>query len=172
GVYGGGASAVSVTLAPIAVANAARWQVDGGALQSSGAVVNGLASGNHTLSFSAVAGWITPSNQTFLVVPGVTNNLTGTYILGELIKPTLTITSPKSGQSASNSVFTATGTAKDNVKVAAVFYQLNNNGWAAAVSANNFATWSAANLLLNPGTNTIRAYALDTSNNSSATNSA
>ena len=170
GDYTSGAGALSVTLIPGgAVSAGARWQVDGGALRTSGTVVSGLAVNDHTVAFSPVAGWITPSNQTVAVGADVTNTAVGTYVLGELVKPTLSITAPKSGQRWSNAVFTVTGIAKDNVKVAAVFYQLNNTAWAGA-TLSNLTNWSAANLVLAPGTNTILAYAVDTSNNTSTTN--
>jgi hypothetical protein len=54
--------------------------------------------------------------------------------------------------------------------VANVFYSLNNAGWSNAVTGNNWTNWSATINLI-PGTNTIKAYAVDTSGNISATNS-
>ncbi len=80
--------------------------------------------------------------------------------------PVLTITAPTNGQLWSNGVFTVTGTAGDNVAVASVFYSLNNAGWSNAVTANNWANWTAA-VILSPGTNTLAAYAVDTSGNPS-----
>lgn len=82
--------------------------------------------------------------------------------------PTLLITSPKSRQFASNALFTATGTAKDNDSVAAVYYQFNGGAWTNATGTNNW----MAQLTLNPGTNTVLAYAQDPSGNVSTTNSA
>ncbi len=165
------AGGLQVNLSPAgAVAAGARWQVDGGALQTSGAVVGGLAPGNHLLTFSPVVGFITPASQTAAVGSNATNSFSGVYAAAELIKPTLILGAPLSGKRYSNSVFTATGTAKDNVRVAAVFYQLNTNDWATAVLAGNFTNWTAANLLLTPGTNTFKVYAVDTSNNRSTTN--
>jgi uncharacterized repeat protein (TIGR03803 family) len=84
-------------------------------------------------------------------------------------KPVLAITSPTSGQRWSNAVFTATGTATDNVAVADVFCSLNSAGWSNALTANNWSNWTASVTLL-PGTNTIAAYAVDTSGNLSTTN--
>ena len=163
--------ALRITLNPAgAVAAGARWQVDGGVPQISGAVVSGLALGNHVITFNAVAGFFAPLPQTNAVASNVTNGYAGNYVAGESVKPTLTLVAPKSGQRYSNAVFTATGTAKDNVAVANVFYQLNNNGWAAATTGNNFTNWTAPNLVLSPGTNTFMAYAVDASNNLSVTN--
>jgi hypothetical protein len=59
------------------------------------------------------------------------------------------------------------GKATDDVQVAFVAYQLNTNGWFAATGSTN---WTAANLMLMPGTNNFSAYAVDTSGNVSTTN--
>ena len=76
---------------------------------------------------------------------------------------------PAAGQRWSNSTFTVTGKDSDNVKVASVFYQLNTNSWSNATIAMNGTNWTA-NVTLIPGTNTVRAYAEDTSGNLSPTN--
>ena len=73
--------ALQVTINPIcAVENGAEWQVDGGAWQTSGAVVTNLAGGNHTVSFNSITGWITPSSQTVLVAANTTNTTAGNYL--------------------------------------------------------------------------------------------
>jgi hypothetical protein len=73
--------ALQVTInPPCAVIAGAQWQVDGGAFQNSGAIVTNLSNGNHTVSFTSVVGWITPSNQTLMVTANITNTTTGTYI--------------------------------------------------------------------------------------------
>ena len=82
--------------------------------------------------------------------------------------PTLVMTSPKSKQFASNAVFTATGTAKDNDSVVTVWYQLNGGAWTNATGTTNW----LAQVALNPGGNTILAYAQDPSGNVSTTNHA
>lgn len=66
--------ALTVTLAPTGALSAgAQWRVDGGDWQASGATVDGLALGEHTLSFKDVAGWITPAPQdASLTTPGQT----------------------------------------------------------------------------------------------------
>ncbi len=71
-----------VTLTPADAVNAgAQWQVDGGPFQSSGATVNGLSAGNHTVAFKAITGWTTPGNQAIAVVANQTAAATGPYIL-------------------------------------------------------------------------------------------
>jgi hypothetical protein len=83
----------------------------------------------------------------------------------ESVRPSLTISSPKSGQRWSNSVFTVTGTAKDNVAVSKVWVKLNSGEWTQAVGTT---TWTASVGLI-PGLNTLNAYAVDTHGNVSAT---
>jgi hypothetical protein len=85
--------------------------------------------------------------------------------------PTNQIVAPVSGQKWSNSVFAVTGTARDNIGMGTVFYSLNNSDWTNATSANAWTNWTATVSLV-PGTNTIRAYALDLSGNVSTTNTA
>ncbi len=83
------------------------------------------------------------------------------------LQPTVNITSPLSGQSWSNVVFTATGTVTDKWPVASVQYQLNGGIWTNATGTTN---WSA-HLTLTPGTNTFAAYATDIIGVPSSTNS-
>src|ERR1017187_9402241 len=72
---------LEVILGPAgAVSSGAQWQVDDGAFQNSGAVVNNLTTGNHTVSFSTVTGWFTPANQTVAVPDGASNMATATYL--------------------------------------------------------------------------------------------
>jgi Leucine-rich repeat (LRR) protein len=71
---------LQVTIAPPAVVTAgARWQVDGGAFQDSGATVSDLVVGNHLLSFSAVSDWITAADQTVAISDGMTTAAIGVY---------------------------------------------------------------------------------------------
>ena len=88
----------------------------------------------------------------------------------DVTRPTLSITSPTLNQQCSNATFTAAGRAADNVAVASVLYSLNGGPWTNATTANNWTNWSAP-LPLVPGTNTLQAFALDTSGNASTTNS-
>jgi hypothetical protein len=81
-------------------------------------------------------------------------------------RPVISITNLTAGQRWSNFVFTAKGAATDNWQVASVQYQLNGGTWASATGTTN---WSAA-LSLMPGTNTLAAFATDTTGNKSLTN--
>ncbi|MGH7989307.1 MAG: InlB B-repeat-containing protein [Limisphaerales bacterium] len=101
----------------------------------------------------------------------MTSNLTFTANFVDIAAPTLNIESPKSKQHVDSSAFTVTGKAKDNVAVANVYYSLNGSGWASASTANGWAKWMANVTLTKPGTNTIQAYAVDTSGHLSATDS-
>ena len=92
------------------------------------------------------------------------SNLTFTANFIVVTNPTLTITAPASGQRWSNAVFTVTGTARDNLRVSNVWFQVNSNGWRPATTANNWTNWTAAASLV-PGTNIVSAYALDTCGN-------
>ena len=74
--------------------------------------------------------------------------------------PKVAITSPTPGQRWSNAVFTVRGTASDNVQVNAVSYQLNGGAWASASSTNHWTNWNAT-VTLPPGTNVVRAYAME-----------
>ena len=69
----------------------------------------------------------------------------------------------------SNATYTVTGNAGDNVAVSNVLYQLNNTGWNPATPANQWTNWTAPVTLIQ-GSNTIQAYAVDTSGNVSTTN--
>ena len=85
-------------------------------------------------------------------------------------RPTLSIVTPKTRQKLTNGIIVADGRATDNAAVQAVYYSLNGSAWSAAVLATNSSQWSAT-LILTPGTNTVLAYALDTSGNASTTHS-
>lgn len=72
---------LQVTITPPgAVSAGAQWQVDGGVLQPSGATVEGLSVGTHTVSFSAVQGWTAPANQSVIVSSNSTTTDTGVYV--------------------------------------------------------------------------------------------
>lgn len=86
----------------------------------------------------------------------------------DLVKPTFTIAAPTAGQRWSNSLFTVSGTARDNIAVSNVWYQLNGGSWTPANTANNWSNWTAA-VTLTPGTNVVLAFVQDTSGNLSLT---
>jgi Immunoglobulin domain len=103
-------------------------------------------------------------------VVGETNSAVETLtVTAETVPPTNQITAPTTGLRLSNAVYTVTGKAGDNVAVASVWIQLNNLGWNPATSFNG-SNWTEQVTLTTPGTNTVRAYAVDTSGNVSTTN--
>jgi len=88
----------------------------------------------------------------------------------DITPPSITVTSPAASQRWSNSTFTATGTAKDNVLVSNVLCQLNGNGWTPATPSNaNWSSWKATLTNLE-STNEFEAYSVDTTGNRSPTN--
>jgi len=71
---------VTVTIQPPeAVAAGAQWQLDGGVPQNSGATLNGVAAGPHTVTFTDVPGWIAPSPLLITVAVSANTAVTGTY---------------------------------------------------------------------------------------------
>ena len=69
-----------VNLEPLAARTAgATWAVDGGAFQPSG-FTNLLAPGDHLITFSAVAGWSSPTTETVTIASGVITELTRFYL--------------------------------------------------------------------------------------------
>ncbi len=120
---------------------------------------------------STFSNWVgtafsTNSRTITFIMQSNTTTFTANFIDGQ--NPTLLITSPKNNQVVSNASFILLGTAKDNDQVTNVFYQLDGGGWTNAIGTTN---WGAF-LTLNPGTNTILAYAQDPSGNVSTTNTA
>lgn len=171
GSIDGSAGALQVNVLPAAAVKAgAEWQVDGSSFLKSGGIVTNLSTGSHTISFKAVNGWSTPENQLVTIALGATNVVTVTYVQPDVTRPTLKVSVPTANLRVNTSLFTASGTASDNVGVSEVFYQLNGGAWAAA-TLNNGANWTVANLTLNPGANVFKAYARDLSGNVSVTNS-
>jgi hypothetical protein len=159
--------ALQVSLAPPgALAAGAQWRLDGGAFQDSGMTLYGIAAGPHTISFQTVTNWTAPKSFSVTIVSDSTLTTNATYVSSDTTKPVVTILAPKSAQRISNEVFTATGTAADHV--VEVWFQLNGGAWSPANGTNN---WSAENLALTPGSNTLRVYAVDANGRSSNTNS-
>lgn len=77
----GAVGGVRVTLDNLAAVTAgARWQVDGGAWQTTGALVYGLTPGSHTISYRPLTTWITPASTIVTVALGQVNALTGSYV--------------------------------------------------------------------------------------------
>lgn len=65
----------SVTLTP----SSAQWRLDGGAWQASGATLTDLTLGTHTVDYSAVAGYLTPTSETVTLASGSNPPLARTY---------------------------------------------------------------------------------------------
>ena len=73
---------LAVSISPMdAMTAGAQWQVDYGVPQPSGATVLGLSVGNHTVSFTAVAGWVAPTNQMVYVSANSTATAGGDYLV-------------------------------------------------------------------------------------------
>src|SRR5690606_12521196 len=71
---------VQVTLSPQAAADeGTRWRIDQGVWQTSGQTLTGISVGSHTIEFSAIDGWITPSSQIVNIVYNQNTQLMGTY---------------------------------------------------------------------------------------------
>lgn len=94
--------------------------------------------------------------------------ITSTFVFDptiESISPTVAIRSPAPNTRFTNAMITVQGTAKDNVNVARVEYQLNSGSFEAVTDGTT--NWSASLLLL-PGTNTVRFKSVDATGNESA----
>jgi hypothetical protein len=94
------------------------------------------------------------------------SNLTLTATFADVSRPKLNITAPKSGQQVTNGIFNMTGTITDNGAGSNVWYRVNNGSW---TRASGWALWSARTTL-QPGINTLSAYAVDVAGNISSTN--
>ncbi len=161
---------LQVTITPSAAVGAgAEWQVNEGAYQKSAATVNNLSAGAQTVSFKPISGWNTPSSETVTITSGATTKAAGVYTQEVKGNPKLTLSSPKSAQSVSNALLRVTGTVSDKVAVDDVYYQLNGGSWTLATSTNSWTNWTAT-VTLNPGANTLSAYAQDSSGKTSPTN--
>ncbi|MGA2938322.1 MAG: protease pro-enzyme activation domain-containing protein [Syntrophobacteraceae bacterium] len=72
---------LTVTISPTAAVNAgAKWNVDGGTWQNSGATVGNLLVGSHAVNFNAITGWTNPASQTVNIVNGQTTSVGGLYV--------------------------------------------------------------------------------------------
>ena len=134
------------------------------------------ASGFVFTNWVASTNWIggattTKTNLQFMMA----SNLTLQVNLLDVTKPTLAITAPTAGQHMTNAMATVVGTASDNWKVGAVWYQLTNKiltggTWSLATTTNNYTNWTTT-VTLAAGTNTVKAYAVDLGGNYSTTSS-
>jgi sugar lactone lactonase YvrE len=63
-----------------ALLDSARWSLDGGAWNESGATLIGLAPGEHSLAFKSISGWTQPASETVIVAASSENILRREYI--------------------------------------------------------------------------------------------
>jgi len=94
-----------------------------------------------------------------------------TYVANfkDATKPTLTVTSPKTGAKTNSENIVITGTAKDNTGISNVLISLNHSDWDEARLSNGNSNWTAQVELIQ-GTNSIAITALDDGGNYSTTN--
>jgi hypothetical protein len=72
---------IQVTINPTnAATGGAQWALDGGPWQNSGTTLSNLMVGTHTVTFTNVAGWTTPTNQTVAVNLGQTTVVAAAYV--------------------------------------------------------------------------------------------
>ena len=129
---------------------------------------SGFVFTNWLVATNGIGGQIvTGTNLTFMMQ----SNLSVTANFLDTNSPNLTITAPTAGQKMTNALATVTGTAADNWQVSSVWYQLNNGNWNPGTSTNRYTNWTSGLLTLISGTNSVKAYALDSTGNYSATNS-
>ncbi|HTV43621.1 MAG TPA: Ig-like domain-containing protein [Candidatus Sulfotelmatobacter sp.] len=131
--------------------------------QMTATAVNGFMFTNWT---AGTAGNLTPYTNGPTAQFIMSSNLVMQANFVDTNKPFLSITNITQGMLVSNETFTVMGVATDNVAVAQVYYSLNGGAYAGATL--NGDQWSASlNLVI--GTNTVSAYAVDSSSNVSAT---
>ncbi len=71
---------LQVTLTPAeAVAAGAKWSVDGGAQQDSGATVTPLAAGAHPVTYLTLLHWDAPANESVTITNGAVTQITRNY---------------------------------------------------------------------------------------------
>jgi len=88
GTYTQGGSVTVTILPPDVVSRGARWRLDAGAWNDSGATLGGVSPGQHTLTFSALLGYATPASQIIDIASDDDLELTGEYTsVGELPAP-------------------------------------------------------------------------------------
>ena len=138
-----------------------------GRLLQIGKVYSMTAKTNTGFGFAGWTGSIVTNTPKLTFV--MDSNLVFNANFTDIQPPTNQITAPVSGLRWSNSVITITGKSHDDLSVSNVFVSVNNTGWTNAASENGFTNWQVA-VMLTPGTNTIAAYAVDTTGNVSKTN--
>lgn len=120
--------------------------------------VNTGQSGDYTVVVTNIAGAATSAIATVTINNPPTPDST---------RPTLTVTSPTTALiTVTSNTIPMSGTAADNQALAAVYIQRNSEAPEAATGTTN---WSM-NVAVEPGTNTLRIWAADTTGNLSSTN--
>ena len=133
---------------------------------------SGFAFSNWVISTNWIGGTTTTkTNLPFMMA----SNLTLQATFADTIKPTLSITAPTAGMHMTNALATVIGSASDNWKVSAVWYQLTNGiltsgTWSLATTTNSYTNWTTT-VTLAAGSNTVKAYAVDLGGNYSTTSS-
>ncbi|HOP47032.1 MAG TPA: right-handed parallel beta-helix repeat-containing protein [Desulfobacteraceae bacterium] len=80
GTYSKETGSLKINIGPQGAVDAgAQWNVDDGEWQNSGATVQDLAPGDHTVDYKAVAGWTSPPSETVSITGGLVTEKTGTY---------------------------------------------------------------------------------------------
>jgi len=133
-----------------------------------GAKYSMTATADKGFAFVNWSGSLSANTPTLTFVMASNLTLTATFV--DITPPVLVILSPNVHQNVSNTAFTVTGKASDNVGVTNVSYQLNGTGWNPATTTNRWTNWTAE-VTLSPGTNLVRAYAEDATGLLSKTNS-
>jgi hypothetical protein len=144
------------------------WQKDGIQL-TRGIVIPGFSGSTVLISnvTYADAGTISVSVSNFY---GHVVSSNAVLVVLDRTQPTVTIIASHARPPSSNAIFTVNGSARDDVQVSNVMCRVNGGAWNVATTTNGWANWSSV-VRLSPGKNVVNAYALDTSGNSSLTNS-
>jgi len=106
---GGGSLHVNLLPAAAVVAGA-QWQVDNsGVWRTNNATVSGLSVGSHTVGFSNITGWTSPTNRVVSIASGVTTNPTVSYGASITTLPTLPSATAGASYNATLQTTNATG---------------------------------------------------------------
>jgi len=130
---------------------------------------NGFVFTNWLVSTNGIDGGALVTGATLYFMMSSNLSLQANFL--DVTRPTNSITAPTTGQKMTNALATILGTAADNWRVADVLYQLNGGNWSEATTTNNYTNWTSSLLTLVSGTNSVKAYAVDSSGNFSITNS-
>ncbi|MCY2924821.1 MAG: Ig-like domain-containing protein, partial [Planctomycetota bacterium] len=148
--------------------------VSGGQWLEINRVYTATAKSNGTAGF-AFTSWAQSTNgtdwatsQTLALSFTMRSNLTLVANFADVQKPTLTITSPVANSRLGTAVVNVMGTVKDNVGVSEVWCQ-TKGVWGLASLGAGSTNWSIA-VAVAPGTNIVKACAVDPTGNRSLTN--